>query len=59
VANFYWKRYRTRVTERLKTNVFSHNIKNTDWTVARYHDYGSNNIVQAEKERGKDYSELW
>ena len=49
IANYYFKRYYNRVTERLKTNVFSHDIKNMDWTVARYNDYGSNNIAQAEK----------
>jgi hypothetical protein len=51
----YSNRYRNRVIERLKTNVFSHSVKGQDWTVAHYDDYGNNNILQAEKERNKDY----
>lgn len=49
MVGYYSQGYRQRVLERFKTNVFSHNIRGKDWTIARYNDCGQSNLMQAEK----------
>jgi hypothetical protein len=40
------QRYEERVRERLKTNIFSHTIKNHDWTFNRYGNNSKNHLEQ-------------